>query len=275
MDAIRTVLWISGLLAIATFIGMLVYAPMPGGGRNGRGAAAMPVSAEEQGGRIRRAMGEGRHAAAVSIAAQTVEQFPDDPEAWLWQVRVQHALGHEAGARAAGERLLRATEAGPIPGGVLEQGVRASRLGWAYWVLSRQEIAREHFMDAANLFGLTPMGLLDEGQRQYALAGFLAMGGRPERAAEHFALAVDANYRGDGGWWKVDPALASIRGQRAYLDAGVVLQRREEERERRRMERMNPPGPVSPATPDNPAAGVGEPIPMPHGARSRVPDGGP
>ncbi len=283
MDSIRTVIWISALLGLAAFIAVLVYAPIPedGHGRRGvtgeTGGAAM--SLQEQGNRIRRSLADNRHAAAISIANQTVELFPDDPEAWLWQVQVQYALGQETGARVAAERLLNAVQARPLPGGQLPQAMRAYQLGWANWALSRQEIARQHFIDAANLFAPASDGLIEERARQYTLASFLAMGGQPERAAEHFALAVDANYRGTSGWWKVDPALASIRGQRAYLDAGVVLQRRAEERERQRQEHLNPPPPhpplptpLTPSPSDSPDARGAEPIPMPRGAPSQMPD---
>lgn len=236
MDGLRTVISVSALLAVATFVAVLVYAPMP---ERGVGPVFVPASVEEQAQRIRRAMAEGRHAAAVSIANQTAEQFPEDPEAWLWQVQVQHMLGHEGGARVAAERLLRVTEASPVPAGPLAQAVRSYRLGWANWALSREEAARGHFRDAGALYALASPGMMDEPVRQYNLASFFGMSGETAKAAEHFALAVDANYRGDGGWWKVDPDLEAVRGERAFLDAGVVLERREAERERRRNERMN------------------------------------
>lgn len=239
MNPVRSVISVSALLAVATFVAMLVYAPMPDA--RSRGPVFVPASVEDQAARIRRALAEGRHAAAVSIANQTTEQFPEDPDAWLWQVQVQHALGHEAGAGVAAEQLLRTTDASPIPAGPLAQALRSYRLGWANWALSRQDAALAHFTDAANLYALSSDGLVDEPIRQYNLASFLAMSGQPERAAEHFALAVNANYRADAGWWKVDPDLDPIRTQRAYLDAGVVLERREAERERRRNQRMDSP----------------------------------
>jgi tetratricopeptide (TPR) repeat protein len=264
VNPVRSVISVSALLAVATFVVVLVFAPMP---QRGRGPVFVPASVEDQAARMRRALAEGRHAAAVSIANQTTEQFPDDPEAWLWQVQVQHALGHEAGARVAAEQLLRVTESRPLPAGPLTQSVRSYRLGWANWALSRQDAARAHFADAAHLYALSSEGAVEEAVRQYNLASFFSMSGDPDRAAEHFALAVNANYRADAGWWKVDPDLDPIRTQRAFLDAGVVLERREAERERRRNQRMD-----SPLAPPEPPEPQESPAITPPNSRAQPPE---
>ncbi len=263
MHPVRVVISVSALLAAITFVAVLVLAPLP---ERARGPAVVTATPDEQAARIRRALADARHAAAVTIANQTTEQFPQDPDAWLWQVIVQHALGHEAGARVAAEQLLRTTEATPVPAGPLTQSIRSYRLGWANWALSRHDVARSHFADAANLYLPSSEGLLDEATRQYNLASFFAMSGQPERAADHFARAVGSNYRDEDRWWKVDPDLDPIRTQQVYLDADAVLERREADRQRRRNERLGLPAgsPLDPPPPGAPV--IAEPAESPASA---------
>lgn len=227
MGAVRRVVAISALLGVTTFAGVMLLGPVeidPPGGR----AAISSVS--DQAARMRRAMAGGRTLAAANIAAQTIEHFPDDSEAWLWQVQVRWSAGDTLEAREAGRRLEEILRIEEIPAGQLAQSHRAYRLGWAYWVLSRQAEAEAHFRDAAVLYEPGSLGVVPEAYRQYNLACYWAMGGEIDRAANHFAAAVDAGFGGDAGWWRADPDLVPLREHRAYLDAAVVLQRREQDR---------------------------------------------
>lgn len=231
----RVAAW-SGVLAAASFVAVMVFAPVDVP-RLGMTEATRDTTVHRQAVRIRRALGEGRNMAALSIGNQTVELFPEDPEAWLWKVLAEHATGRLAEARSSGERLAELTESEPEPSDPLGLSARLYRLAWASVVRGDRPGSRPLFLEAAALYEPATVGLVDEAIRRYNLACYLGMGGEIDRAAEQFALAVDAGYGGDAGWWRVDPDLNPIREHRLYRDASVVLERAEEEAERRLRER--------------------------------------
>lgn len=235
MSAVRGVISVSALLAVVSFVAVLVFSPVP---ERARRSGFVPASVEDQILRMRRAMVEGRHEAARRVAEETARLFAAEPDAWLWKARVHHMLGEPASARQAGERLQVMLLEEGVPGGVLAQAGWSYRMGWAEWVLSRKEAARTHFAAAAGLLvDERPEGV-SEGLRLARLAGLWAMAGDADAGAAAFAGAVEAGYMGEGGWWRLDPDLASIREHPVFLETGVVLTRLEEERERRRQERM-------------------------------------
>lgn len=258
MSSVRTVIWVSVFLAVVTFVGMMVVAPV--GAPDRPRPRETPMTVADQAARIRRSLASDRRAAAESLAAETVEMFPGDPEAWLWQVQVFHVLGDQDRAREAARRLADLLAHQQPPTGALARAQRAYFEGWAAWVLSRADEARERFAMAADLYEGGSAGVVGEAFRQYNLAGFRAMAGQAERAAEHFALAVDAGYAGDAGWWLADPDLASIREVQAFRDAAVVLHNRELERLRELRERWEAAraGQNRPNPPPGDPGGVGE-----------------
>lgn len=254
----RVAAW-SGVLAAASFVGVMVFAPVDVP-RLGMTEATRDTSVQRQAARIRRAMGQGRNMAALSIAHQTVELFPDDPDAWLWKAITEHAVGDSAEAREAGVRLSELIGTEPEPGDPFSGSARAYRVAWAAVVQGDRPGSRPHFLEAAALYEPATVGLVDEAIRRYNLACYLGMGGEIERAAEQFALAVDAGYAVDAGWWLADPDLDPIREHRLYRDASVVLQRAREEaerdaREQRERAEREMLGPAPAETPNEPAGG--------------------
>lgn len=240
MSAVRRVISVSALLALVSFVGVMVLSPVP---ERDRRSNFVPASVEDQALRMRRALIEGRHEAARRVAEETARLFAAEPDAWLWKARVHHMLGEPASARQAGERLHAMLQEDGVPESVLAQAGWSYRMGWAEWVLSRKEVARTHFASAAGLLADERPDGLSEGMRLARLAGLWAMAGETDRAAETFAQAVDMGYMGEGGWWRLNPDLSPLREHRVFLDTGVVLTRLEEERERRRQERLGG-GPV-------------------------------
>jgi len=240
VSAVRRVISVSALLAVVSFVGVLVLSPVP---ERVRGTSFVPASVEDQALRMRRALIEGRHEAARRVAEETARMFAAEPDAWLWKARVHHMLGEPASARQAGERLQVMLLEEGVPAGPVAQAGWSYRMGWAEWVLSRKDAARTHFAAAAALLeGERPEGV-SEGMRLARLAGLRAMGGEADAAAETFALAVALGYMGEGGWWRLEPDLASIREHRVFRETGAELTRLVEERARRRQERMGG-GPV-------------------------------
>ena|GEM_PF-2767541 len=233
MSSIRSLVSCSALLAATSFAVVMVVAPVDTR-REFAGGYDARFGLSDQIARMRLALASARDLAAQNIAARTVEAFPDRTEAWLWKVQVEWSTGRLVSAAEAARRLEEMVLAEPVPAGPLAQSSRAYRLGWANWVLSRQDAARNYFLDAAALYESGSPGFASEPIRQYNLACYLAMAERPDRAADHFAKAVDAGYGGDGGWWQVDPDLNPIRKHPVYLDAALVLERRARENQRQR-----------------------------------------
>lgn len=253
MSSLRSLISCSALLGMATFMGVMVYAPTDRDPR-GLGDYDARFGLSDQAARMRLALANSRDLAAQNIAARTVEFYPDDPEAWLWKIQVDWSTGRPTQAAESARRLESLLQGAPVPSGPLAQSARAYRLGWACWVLSRHDEARSNFLDAAALYEDGSVGFVSEPIRQYNIACYLSMGGETDRAAERFALSVDAGYGGDAGWWQVDPDLSPIRKHPVYLDASLVLERRARERQRERDARRE--------RPDDPFDGAWSPYPV-------------
>lgn len=236
MSSIRSLVSCSALLAATSFAVVMVVAPVETDRVGARGYDAS-FGLNDQIARMRLALANARDLAAQNIAERTVAAFPGESEAWLWKVQVEWSTGRLVTAAEDARRLETMVTQGPVPSGLLAQSSRAYRLGWANWVLSRQDAARNYFLDAATLYESGSPGFASEAIRQYNIACYLGMGGRVDDAAQHFALAVDAGYGGDGGWWQVDPDLTPIRKHPVYQDAALVLERRARQRQREREER--------------------------------------
>lgn len=231
VSSLRTVISVSALLAVVSFVLVMVFAPVrtpePGAG------APFVASVHEQAERIQRALVDGRALAASGIADRMTVEMPDNPEAWLWRVQVAHATGDAPGAVAAARRLRELLNAADPRRGPLTEAAWSYRMGWAHEALGEREPARSYFRNAAGSYESAAMGVVRESLRLYNLACYRAMAGDLDAAAALFAQAVDANYGRDAGWWRVDPDLNPIREHRAFRDAAVVLTRREQERAER------------------------------------------
>lgn len=228
MNSARTIGIISALLGLAAFVGVLVLAPVDAPRR--RQATPATPGLNQLIGSIRAALAEDRDRAALNLAENAIEQHPDRPDAWMWMGITAELNRDPTTATQAGRlqlELLGNAESLPNPevSGWTAVSDRLYRLGWGHRLIGEEPEARVFFSRAADALEQETRG----GPSQFAeynLACYRALAGQHDRAAAHFARAVELGYARDNGWWRADPDLDPIRGHPVFVAAGNALSER-------------------------------------------------
>jgi tetratricopeptide (TPR) repeat protein len=220
---------VSALLGLGAFIAVVVFAPVDTP-RGRRSAAPNTPRLDQSIQSIRTALVDGRSIASVNIAQNVVSKHPDEPDAWMWLAIVADRFGDPITAMDAAQRQL---ELLSDPDRAAREGrssftagsEHAYRVAWGHRVLGDTATARTNFAKAADLLE-EESGAGETQFAQYNLACYRAMAGQHDRAADHFARAVEAGYGRDNGWWQTDPDLDPIRAHPVFVAAAERLEER-------------------------------------------------
>ncbi len=216
---IRTLVWISGLMAAASFGYVMVFAPLDGVGERGHRdqADTAPASIRRLDRSFREAFGQGQLRAAEDLAKQMVQAYPKDPASWYNRGIILDRLGLSGDATEAWAQLLMViNEAGANE--IRDQARNAYFRGWSEHGLGMVDQAQASFGQALALYEQSLNGNTPTGVDAYNLACYAAMGGQVEVALEHWQQALSTGFANQSSWWVADPDLDPIREDPRFID---------------------------------------------------------
>lgn len=215
----------SVLLGLGAFIGVLVLAPVDTPSR--RVSRPSLPRLDQTINAVRTALMEDREIASVNIAQNAVHHHPRAADAWMWLAITADRTRDPMTAMKAAERLIELVEdpawaAGRQTTSFTAVSDRLYRLGWGYRLIGDRAGSEARFAEAADALE-SEAGVRGGVFLEYNLACYRALAGEPDRAADHFARAIEAGYGRDNGWWRVDPDLDPIRSHPVFVGAGERL----------------------------------------------------
>ncbi len=231
MNNSRSIMAVSLFLGIVAFMGVLTLAPVDSPQRRTPSPSSPGLS--QLIGSIRTALVEDRILGAVNLAENAVTLHPERADAWMWLGITAERNGDPTTAMDAGRVQLellgepdRVPDA-PVSGWTAVSD-RLYRSAWAHRLVGEEERARSLFAQAGDALE-REAGIHATQFSEYNLACYRALAGEHDRAADHFARAVDNGYRFDNGWWDADPDLDPIREHPVFRRAAERLRERLEE----------------------------------------------
>ena len=219
--SIRRLVWVSGLLAAASFVYVLVFLPVQDPRARARAAGdeggARAQSVSEMDSAYRTAVSEFRLRSAERISEEMAGRFAEQPVSWFNRGLALRRLGQEQEAHRAWARLL-----GLIGSMPAENDRSASRVayyrGWALLGLGETGPSVGQFTEAMDLY-LRSLGGAEPVQGEaYNLACYAALAGQTERAMGYWERALSTGYPDGASWWAMDPDLDPIRGDPRFSE---------------------------------------------------------
>lgn len=245
---LRHVVWTSAACSLGAFFYVLTLEPLDQRSMPRAGALDRVPARDTLVLHIRRSLANGQLDTADRQTRQLLLHHPEDLDAAFYRALVMRAIGRDREAHTHWVMLDNLTSG-------LESWDRrytreeiAYRRAWALWGMGREDDARALFNriadDLIESEGGSPEQITD-GVTHYNLACYRAMGGKRERALEHFARAIELGYGIDGDWWMVDPDLEPLHAEDRFWIIGSRIHDTERDREQsqRRDQRGDPAGP--------------------------------
>lgn len=222
--SIRKLVWVSGLLAAASFVYVLVFSPVPNQRARARAAAAgerdqAPErwSASELDRSFRTAFAQCRFRAADRISKEMVEQYTHQPVSWFNRALAMEKLEREHEAFNAWSTLMH--QIGSMPTGNDRMAAHAAYYrGWAMRGMGEGDQSTEQFVEAVDRYEHSLGGREPMMGDAYNLACYASLAGQTDRAIGYWERALATGYSDSGYWWTMDPDLDPIRRDKRFSE---------------------------------------------------------
>jgi len=210
-SGLGVILAVASVAALVTFVYVLGFAPIDERRAPRAGAMSRPPGVASTAQRMRALLASGQTTHAATLGAELVGHHPKNATARL---EYAQALGIDGRAGDALEQWGRLLAMGAEGGGSEGEGsgslITPYQRARALVALGRADEARPILLELAESSG-GPGGSRG-GVDAYNRACYLALAGERERALESWRAATERGFASRSGWWRVDPDLASIRG---------------------------------------------------------------
>jgi len=243
---LRHVVWTSAACALGAFFYVLTLEPMDQTKMPRAGALDRVPPRGTLVHHIKSSLANGQLSAADRQSRELLAHHPEDLDAAFYRALVMRAIGRDREAHTYWVMLGELTEGLMGWSGWYTTEEIAYRRAWALWGMGREDEARALFNSIADRIieahGGSPEQVTDP-LTIYNLACYRSMGGRPERALEHFARAVELGYDNDriGDWWMTDPDLEALHGDDRFWIIGSETHQRDTRRDPRAVRPIGEP----------------------------------
>lgn len=219
--SIRKLVWVSGLLAAASFVYVLVFSPLPD--PRDRARSAHPGTFQETGSLtlnrlnrdFREAFAQCQYNTADRISREMVQQYTHEPVSWFNRAILMDKLERSADAFNAWSTLMH--QLGSMPTITSRAASHAAYYrGWALRGMGASEQSVEYFTKAMQMYEASLAGREPTRDDAYNLACYASLAGETDQAIGHWAQALETGYRDGGSWWMMDPDLDPIRADERF-----------------------------------------------------------